>query len=62
MNRSKSIWEMLGEFFREAAVLVLIFGFFAIDKEGNISSWVAYWNFGLCVGFFVIGCIFEKLK
>jgi hypothetical protein len=62
-DRRMTVLEMIGEFLREAGVLILVFGFLerTIDSSGtHHPSSVAI--VGLSAACFVAGVIFERVR
>jgi hypothetical protein len=62
-KKSKDVVEMLGEFFREAAVLLLIFYPLEMAKEnGNLSLPFILIVGCLCIVLLMMGIFFEKMR
>jgi hypothetical protein len=63
-RRSKDVLEMLGEFFREAAVLLLIFYPLEIARgsNGNLSLPFILIVGAVCIVLLMMGIAFEKLR
>jgi hypothetical protein len=63
-KKTKDVLEMLGEFFREAAVLLLIFYplELAIKGNGNLSLPFVLLVGVACVVLLLMGIVFEKLR
>ncbi len=60
MQHRRSIWEMGSDFLREAAVLILVFGFLEkIAKSSEISLDYAENVFAISFGLFILGVIAE---
>ncbi len=61
-KKTKDVLEMLGDFFREAAVLVLIFFPLELAKDGNLSIlFVLVVGIG-CIVMLMMGIVFEKMR
>jgi hypothetical protein len=61
-KKTKDVLEMLGDFFREAAVLVLIFYPLELAKDGNLSIlFVLVVGIG-CIIMLMMGIVFEKMR
>jgi hypothetical protein len=56
------VLEMLSEFFREAAVLVLVFFPLEQAKGGDLSIWKLVSVAGLCIGMLLMGIAFGKWR
>lgn len=59
----KTFTEMLGEAFREIAVLVIVFA--PLDRwvEYRSYTWFDFWaTFGISVSLFLMGVLFEKMR
>ncbi|HXM23442.1 MAG TPA: hypothetical protein VN948_19455 [Terriglobales bacterium] len=66
-NRSKSVAEMLGEFLRDAGVLILVFVPVDIlwplfSKGQAIDPRLVKWTFGLSLGSLLAGMLVERWK
>ena len=61
-KKSKDVLEMLGDFFREAAVLVLIFYPLENAKNGNVPLLLIVLIGGVCVVLLLMGIVLEKLR
>ena len=63
-KKSKDVLEMLGEFFREAAVLVPVFFLldYAIKDNGNLSFSFILIVFSLTLLLLILGIICEKTR
>jgi hypothetical protein len=61
-KETKDVLEMLGEFFREAAVLVLIFLPLEISRNEAISVPMAFLIGFECIAFLLMGISLEKWR
>lgn len=61
-RRPRDVLEMLGDFFREAAVLVLIFYPLEMSRNGNIPlPFIFLVGIG-CIVLLLMGIVLEKLR
>jgi len=63
-KKTKDVLEMLGEFFREAAVLLLVFYPLEMARQGNGNLSIAFVLLvGVsCIVLLLMGIVFEKLR
>jgi hypothetical protein len=61
-SETKDVLEMFSEFFREAAVLVLIFYPLELQKNGSISFLFMGFVGCVCLVLLMMGVVLEKLR
>ena len=61
-KKSKDVLEMLSEFFRDAAVLVLIFYPLEMSRKGSVPLLFVFLVGIACVVLLVMGIVSEKMR
>jgi hypothetical protein len=56
------VWEMLGEFFREAAVLIFVFAPLDQAIKGQFTFWFLFIGMLTALAFLAMGMVLEKLR
>jgi hypothetical protein len=61
-KKTKDVLEMLGDFFREAAVLVLIFYPLEMARNGNLPLLFTFLVGVGCIVLLLMGIVLEKMR